>query len=117
MWRKITPAEEKDFLEKAIAFTGNHVLYGSWMIRVIDKWPVSCEHNLTDFSQNRRAWIGHAAVCLAMKCPEYITRSAWGHLDKKQQDLANEQADVAIALWEKSMGIVGGSYAQALLDF
>jgi hypothetical protein len=35
-----------------------------------------------------------------MGCPEDIVRSAWGYLTKEQQDLANQQAQNAIELWE-----------------
>lgn len=117
MWRKIGKDEEKDFLEKAIIFTGNHVLYGQWMIEVINKWKHSCEHNLTDFGQNRKAWVGHAACQMAINCPEYITRSAWGYLTKDQQDFANDMADKAIRLWESKNGIKRGHYEQELFEY
>jgi hypothetical protein len=71
------------------------------MLKVIKQWPISCEHNLTDFSINRKAWIGHAACCLALNVPENITRMAWHHLTEKQQDEANEKARIAIKIWEK----------------
>lgn len=71
MWNK---SKNKDLLQKAIEFTGNAELYGSYMFRITDEWPISCEHNLTDLSQNRKAWLGHAACCLAIGCPEDITR-------------------------------------------
>lgn len=117
MWRKESAANEKELLGKAIQFTGNYLLYGSFMRKVIDLWPISCEHNLTDLGQNRRAWIGHAATLIAINCPEYITREAWGYLTKKQQDDANEQADIAIAIWEKTHGINGGEYAQMFFEY
>jgi hypothetical protein len=102
MWRKLRPTEEDYYLQKAIQFTGDHALYGSWMLKVLDQWPKTCDHNLSDPSQNRRAFIGHAACCLAIQCPEYITRSAWGSLTQEQQRLANEQADIAITKWEQT---------------
>lgn len=101
MWRKVSGQEERDFLEKAIEFTGNHELYGHWMMQVVNTWPIACEHNLTDLTQNRKAWIGHAAVSLAINCPEHVTRSAWGFLTKKQQDDANMVAERAIEAWER----------------
>jgi hypothetical protein len=100
MWRKVPSSEEAKYLDEAIRFTGDALEYGSYMLRVAKEWPISCEHNLTDISQNRRAWIGHAACCLAIKCPEYLTRQAWGYLSQKQQDEANAQADIAISWWE-----------------
>lgn len=121
VWHKIENWEEIEFgmwsdvydpvsyLAKAISFTSDHDLYGSYMIRVVNEWPISCENALTDRNLNRRAWIGHAACALAMGCPEDITRKAWGYLTSEQQEMANRQADGAIKLWEfnyrKSKGI------------
>ena len=102
MWRKVSKAEETRPLPIAIEFTGDATLYGSWMRKVIERWPIACEHNLTDLSQNRKAWIGHAATQMAIDCPEYITRAAWGHLTDLQRIEANRQADHAIRLWESS---------------
>jgi hypothetical protein len=101
MWRKVTKSEREEYLEKAIDFTGNAELYGEYMIEVVLNWEYSCEQNLTDMSLNRKAWIGHAACCMAIRCPEYITRSAWWHLTKDQRDRANLNASIAIELWEE----------------
>lgn len=100
MWRKIPFSQEQIFLEAAIKFTGNAELYGKYMIRAINEWPNGCEHNLTCVGMNRQAWIGHAATCIALTSPEYITRLAWHQLTREQQDLANAQADIAIKIWE-----------------
>ena len=100
MWADIPSSEKDAMLARAIEFTGDHSLYGSYMMRVTKEWPISCEHNLTDVGQNRKAWIGHAACCLAIQCPEHITRNAWGFLSKYQQDTANEAAANAIIEWE-----------------
>jgi hypothetical protein len=99
MWRKETKEYDILNLPHAIEFTGNHILYGNAMIRVINEWQVSCEHNLTDFSQNRNAWIGHAACCIEKGYPEYLVRQAWHYLTEEQQKLANNQADIAIKKW------------------
>lgn len=102
MWESVPSSEARSLLKKAVEFTGNAKLYGSYMRRVINEWPISCEHNLTDVSQNRKAWIGHAATALAIGCPEHITRQAWGFLNQTQQDDANAEAADAIRLWEKA---------------
>lgn len=99
MWRKVSQQEETMYLQQAIEFTGNAVLYGSWMRKVIDTWPIACEHNLTNSGMNKRAWLGHAAVHMAIGCPEYITRMAWGRLTDQQRDEANQQATDNINLW------------------
>lgn len=98
MWGTVT--DHDGFLKRAIKFTGNHKLYGKYMRIVVRKWRYSCEHNLSKIGTNRRAWVGHAAVALALQCPEDIVREAWWHLSDRQREFANKQADKAIKLWE-----------------
>jgi hypothetical protein len=88
------------WLQKAIEFTGNADLYGVWMLRVVDEWTVSCEHNLSK-SGDKRAWIGHAAVAMAIQCPEDIVRQAWAFLTEEQQTAANQKATEAIQAWKE----------------
>ena len=101
MWRGLSGKEAGRYLKEAIAFTGDAILYGSYMRRVIVEWPISCENSLTCISLNRQAWVGHAACCLALGCPEHITREAWHHLSETQREEANDQAAQAITLWEE----------------
>lgn len=100
MWKPLTGIESDTMLNKAIIFTGNYKKYGFYMRKVIKQWVISCAVNLSNKSMNRQAWIGHAACCLAIKSPEVITRRAWHYLSQEQQDLANNEADKAIELWE-----------------
>ena len=104
MWRKVQPEEEGGFVDAAIRFTGDAKLYGSFMLRVTREWPYACEHNLTETAMNRRAWVGHAAACMAIECPEYLTRRAWWMLTQEQRDAADQQATEAIMQWEESSG-------------
>ncbi len=107
MWGDVP--DNKAALASAVEFTGNHKLYGSFMRRVANEWPVSCENALTDPYMNKKAWIGHAAVALALQIPEDITRKAWGLLRHEQRILANKEAARAIRQWEddyiKSRGL------------
>lgn len=98
MWGDVS--DHRAALQEAIEFTGNHKLYGRYMMRVVNEWPVSCENALTDRNLNRKAWIGHAACALAMRCPEDIVRKAWGFLTDGQRTLANKEAARAIRFWE-----------------
>lgn len=104
MYKQLYGKERNIMLNKAITFTGNAELYGEWMLKVVDQWPICCEQNLTDIHINQQAWIGHAAVCMALECPEDVTRMAWGCLSKQQQIDANEQADIAIKVWNEKQG-------------
>lgn len=100
MYRKLSKEDEDKLLPEIIEFTGDYMLYGAAMLEVINVWKYSCEHNLTDLSVNRRAWVGHAACSFKKNYPEYLVREAWNTLSKKQQDLANKMADEAIVEWE-----------------
>lgn len=99
MWKS---AENRDeMLQNAIKFTGDAKLYGAAMLRVIKEWPISCEHNLSNTEQNRKAWIGHAACAIEMEFCEDVVREAWGNLTTNQQNKANLKAHQAIMEWEK----------------
>jgi hypothetical protein len=100
MWEHIGGQRGRELLQLAIAFTGDHIAYGAAMLRVVSEWPMSCEHNLSDVSMNRLAWIGHAACCLERGVPEAITRAAWGLLSDEQRDQANKKAQEAVDEWE-----------------
>jgi len=99
MWGSVD--DKSTALHEAIKFTGDHKLYGSYMIKVVEQWKYSCENHLTDQNINRRAWVGHAACAMALSCPEDLTRKAWGYLTDEQRFLADREADSAIELWEE----------------
>lgn len=99
MWR--TPRNRDDMLKRAIEFTADCERYGAAMMRVISEWPISCEQNLTNLSQNRKAWIGHAACALEMEFSECVVREAWGYLTDDQRRRANRKAKEAILEWER----------------
>lgn len=98
MWGDVK--NEKEALALAIKFTSDHKLYGQHMLRVVCEWPVSAENALTDPYLNKKAWVGHAAVALALNIPEDITRKAWGFLTDEQRLLANREAERAIQQWQ-----------------
>jgi hypothetical protein len=99
MWDKKKQSDRQSMLESAVLFTGDAERYGVAMLEIVEKWRYSCEHNLTDKSTNKLAWIGHAATAYAIQCPEDITRQAWGMLDQDQQDRANKKAQEALNYW------------------
>lgn len=101
MWRDITASEHRALLPKAVEFTGNAALYGRAMLRVLDEFPIACEHNMTEPAMNHQAWIGHAAAYLECGFPEYVTREAWGMLTEDQRNEANAMADRAINEWHE----------------
>jgi len=98
MWNKSN--NEKVHLRTAIRFTSNHNEYGKYMNIVIFKWKNTMLNHLTNPQINHKAFIGHCAVCYKFGIPEHITRKAWKYLSKKEQYLANKQAEIAYNKWK-----------------
>ena len=66
---------------------------------VINNWKYSCEHNLTNQSLNRIAWLGQSACCVYGKVPSKTTMQAWNLLDEQTQNNANKIAQETIDKW------------------
>lgn len=65
---------------------------------VTKEWKFSTEHNLTNSSMNRIAWLGQAAVCYLYKIPSKYS-SGWNLLSNKEQEKANDIALKVINEW------------------
>jgi ParB-like chromosome segregation protein Spo0J len=65
---------------------------------VINEWPHSCEHYLTNFAMNRIAWMGQAAMCYATGVPSRFC-GGFRLLTDEQQQAANEVALDVINDW------------------
>lgn len=98
MWNK----GDENRLQEAIDFTGDHVRYGAAMAEVIEAWPRTMLNSLTNTSINRRAFLGHCAVCYKLGISEDITRQAWGFLTDEQRELADAQAQKHINEYEET---------------
>lgn len=96
MWNKGNETQ----LKQAIDFTGDYILYGSAMGEVIKAWPRTMLNSLTNKNINRRAFLGHCAVCFKLHIPESITRQAWGLLTNQQRFDADLMAEKHIKQWE-----------------
>lgn len=70
------------------------------MQRVTLEWKYSCEHNLSNMSMNRIAYLGQAACCIEHKVPSTITMEAWNKVDKQFRDIADSIASELIKEWE-----------------
>lgn len=101
LWRKQTGRERVLYMERCSAFMAVTALFRAAMFRVIQEWPISCEANFTTKSINRQAWLGHAACCIAIDCPEETTRAAWWTLTQPQRESADMAAAEAITEWER----------------
>jgi ParB-like chromosome segregation protein Spo0J len=80
--------------------------------KVFKEWPNSCEHNLTNSSMNRIAWIGQAAACAAIGLPSTY-RGGFSKLPKEVQDVANNLALEYLNKWLSGRGMAVVTAEQA----
>jgi hypothetical protein len=74
--------------------------FRSALAHIIENWKYSCEHNLTNKSMNRIAWLGQAALAYRHQIPS-IYCSGFRLLDERQQERANEIALEYLNEWLK----------------
>ena len=68
------------------------------LINVISEWKYSCEHNLTNSSMNRIAWLGQAALAYTHQIPS-IYCGGFKLLTEEDQQKANEMAHKYLNKW------------------
>ncbi len=86
------------------AFLGDLTAFASGMDKVFKEWPNSCEHNLTNSSMNRIAWLGQAAACAAKGLPSTF-RAGFAQLSEADQAKANELALEYLNTWLKGRNL------------
>ena len=91
--------EKQDKKDKAIELFSNPKLTKEFMNRVINEWVYSCEHNLSNESMNKIAYIGQSACCIYASIPATITMESWRDVPKEFQDKANDIAKEVINKW------------------
>ena len=70
---------------------------------VVQNWPLSTKHNLTNYEINRRAWLGQACCCLRFSCNSETVILAWRELTLDLQEVANCMADTVIKEYEETI--------------
>lgn len=71
--------------------------------RVLQEWPNSCEHYLSNENMNRIAWLGQAAMCIETGIPSKF-RGGFNLLSNDEKCVANQTALEALNLWLDSRG-------------
>lgn len=101
MWMRPTGEERAQHIEKCALFMADTDAFRAAMLRAIDEWPNSCEVAFTSTASNRQAWLGHAACCIAIGCPEEPTRAAWWKLTQEAREAGDAAAAEVILIWEE----------------
>lgn len=88
--------------------------FNSVMNRVVMEWPNACEHNLTNKSMNRIAWLGQASLAYKYQIP-CIYSSGFQLLTDNQKEAANNAALEILNTWLESKGLEKVSLSDGLL--
>lgn len=96
----ISGAKKEIILQQVVSFFNNSKLVKEYMTKVIEQWVYSCEHNLSNLSMNRIAYLGQSAACIYCAAPSMLTMTAWSFVETKNQKIANEIALEIINKWE-----------------
>jgi hypothetical protein len=92
-------AIKKEMIEQVIIMFSDAKLTKKYMEQVITDWQYSCEHNLSNDSLNKIAYIGQAACCLFAKVPSTVTMEAWNLLTPEIQERSNRIANRILNTW------------------
>lgn len=97
-------------LEQAVEILSSPELFDALLSEMLKSWKVSSAVNLSNRGMNRRAWLGRAACCFALRIPEDVTRQAWKQLTDRQRNEANLIATKHIIKYEQeNSGIYQGA--------
>lgn len=73
-------------------------LFADVLSKIIEEWPHSCEHYLTNENMNRIAWMGQAALAYEYNIPARF-RGGYNKLDDNQKKKADDVALEYINKW------------------
>lgn len=99
-FRNVSGEEKKELSKKVIELFEDSKKTKEFMLKVINEWVFSCEHNLTNTSLNRVAWLGQSACCIYAKIPYSLTMENWRYVSEDKRKVACEIAEKIIKEYE-----------------
>lgn len=66
---------------------------------ITTEWVYACEHNLTNESLNRIAYLGQAAMALEYNVPSSMSRNGYNLLSEQEQKVADDLAEKYLNMW------------------
>ena len=94
-------------------FLSDTDLFRKTINELFESCPNSCEHNLTNRSLNRIAWIGQASVAFKYQIPAVFC-SGFNLLSDEQQQVANNVAFEELNKWLENHGLKQITIEEAL---
>lgn len=104
MYSDCSVSEYEKAVKLSMDLLSNNSVFKSSIKKMFEKWVKSTKENLTNNDINKRAWVGQATCCFNHSSNEKATREAWGLLNEKTRDMANNVAEECINEWIKTNG-------------
>jgi hypothetical protein len=101
-FRNVSGDEKKALSKKVIELFEDSEKTEIFMRKVLEDWIYSNEHNLSNLSLNRIAWLGQSACCLFAKVPYRITMENWRYVSEQKRIEACEIAERLINQYEEN---------------
>lgn len=90
-------------------------MFEATMQSILQKWPRSCEHYLSNERMNRIAWLGQASICYAHGVPS-IFSGGFQRLTDAEKDAANTAALKWLNRWLTKRGEPAVTMDKAMPD-
>lgn len=97
----VSGEQKKEMIKNVLTMFNSQSLTRKFMMKVVKEWKYSCEHNLTNESLNKIAYIGQSACCLYARIPNTITMEAWSLLTDEVKKRSDKIALETISYWEE----------------
>ena len=97
----VSGVEKKKHIDKVLEMFNSKTLTEKWMLYVVENWRYSCEHNFTNESMNKVAYLGQSACCAFSGIPNTVTMEAWSLLSDEVKERSNKIANKCIDKWKK----------------
>lgn len=94
----VSGERKKTLINKCLELFSDSHLCENFMMKVLN-WKYSCEHNLSNESMNRIAYIGQAACCIYAGIPNSVTMECWSDIPLEIRKRADQQAQNVLNKW------------------
>lgn len=101
-YNNISGKKKRQIAEAVVALFKDTPRLACAMRAVAETWTYAMEHNLTNPSLNKIAYIGQCAACLEVGAPATVTMEMWSTLDASVRKAADAAALAVLKDWEKT---------------
>lgn len=92
-------AKSKSVLDDYAMLLRDIPLFAATLDRIIKEWRFSCEHNLTNESMNRIAYLGQAACAFLFEIPSHESMGGYNLLTEYEKHAADSVALYYLNMW------------------